>query len=113
MKLDTSKKNKLNINIGNIELDQNIKGIKPKDKTTLSELTYSAAKAITNRCGMKKKYRNRKSHKKPTWKLKIQKEIEVLRRKLSILEDLSKWINVREEGRKGVPGREKMLQNTK
>ena len=46
MKLDTSKKNKLNINIGNIELDQNIKGIKPKDKTTLNELTYSAAKQL-------------------------------------------------------------------
>ena len=55
LKLETNKKNKLNIRIGNIALDQIIKDIKPKDITTLNELTYSTAKAITERCGMKKK----------------------------------------------------------
>ena len=71
LKLETSKKNKLNIRIGNIELDQIIKDIKPKDITTLNELTYSTAKAITERCGMTKKNRNRTSHKQRAWKRKI------------------------------------------
>ena len=43
---------------------------------------------------MKKSNRNRAGHKQLTWKGKIQKEIEVFRSKLSILEDLSKGINV-------------------
>ena len=45
LKLETNKKNKLNIRIGNIGLDQIIKDIKPKD-ITLNQLTYSTAKAI-------------------------------------------------------------------
>ena len=40
LKLETNKKNKLNIRIGNIALNQTIKDIKPKDITTLNELTY-------------------------------------------------------------------------
>ena len=40
LKLETNKKNKLNIRIGNIALNQIIKDIKPKDITTLNELTY-------------------------------------------------------------------------
>ena len=40
-------KNKLNIRIGNLALDQMIKGIKSKYITTLNELTYLTAKAIT------------------------------------------------------------------
>ena len=67
-----SKHEKLNITIGNIALDQIIKDIKPKHITTLNELTYSTAKVITERRGMKKKNRNRTSHKKPAWKRKIQ-----------------------------------------
>ena len=53
LKLETNKKNKLSIRIGNIALDQIIKDIKLKDITT--ELTYSTAKAMTEKCGMKKK----------------------------------------------------------
>ena len=45
LKLETNKKNKFNIRIGNIALDQVIKDIKPKDITRLSELTYSTAKS--------------------------------------------------------------------
>ena len=76
-------------------LDQIIKDIKPKDKRIMNELTYSTAKAITERCGMKKKNRNRTSHKQPAWKHKIQKEIKAFRGELSILEYLSKGINVK------------------
>ena len=61
----------------------------------MNELTYSTAKGITERCGMKKKNRNRTSHKQPAWKPKIQKEIESFRGELSLLEDLSKGINVK------------------
>ena len=50
---------------------------------------------------MKKKNRNRTSHKQAAWKRKIQKEIEALRGELSILDDLSKGINVKtRKGRK-------------
>ena len=49
LKLETNKKNKFNSRIGNIALDQIIKDIKPKDIATLNELTYSTAKAITER----------------------------------------------------------------
>ena len=63
LKLETNKKNKLNIRVYNIALDQIIKGIKLKDITTLNQLTYSTAKAIMERCGMKKKNRKRTSHK--------------------------------------------------
>ena len=75
LKLETNKRSKLNIRIGNTAIDQIIKDIKPKDITTLNELTYSTAKAITERCGMKKKNRNKTSHKQPAWKRKIQEEI--------------------------------------
>ena len=110
MKLHTNKKNKLNIRIGNIALDQIIKDIKPKDIITLNELTYSTAKAITERCSMKKKNRNRTSHKQPTWKRKIQEKTETFRGELSILEDLSKGINVKT--RKGqIVKRKYKLQN--
>ena len=44
---------------------------------------------------MKKKNRNRTSHKQPAWKHKIQKEIKAFRGELSILEYLSKGINVK------------------
>ena len=95
LKLETNKRNKLNIRIGNIAIDQIIKDIKPKDITTLNELTYSTAKAITERYGMKKKNRNKTSHKQPAWKRKIQEEIEAIKGELSIMEDLSKGINVK------------------
>ena len=50
---------------------------------------------------MKKENRNRTSHKQPAQKCKIQKEIKAFRGELSILEDLSKGINVKaRKGRK-------------
>ena len=110
LKLQTSKKNKLSIRIGNVALDQIIKDIKPKDITTMNELAYSTAKAITKRSGMKKKNRNRTSQKQPAWKRKIQKEIEAFRGELSLKEDLSKRINVKaREG--GKVKRKYKLQN--
>ena len=59
VKPETNKKNKFNIMIGKIALDQIIKDIKPKYITTLNELTYSTAKTVTKRCGVKKENRNR------------------------------------------------------
>ena len=44
---------------------------------------------------MKKKSRNRTIQKQLSWKRKIQKEIEPFRGELSILEDLSKGINIK------------------
>ena len=95
--LNTKAKNKQEKQIqhGNIALDQIIKDIKPKHITALNELTYSTAKAITERCATKKKNRNRTSHKKPVWRHKIQKEIDAFRGELSILKDLSKGIKMK------------------
>ena len=75
LKLETNKKNKLNLRSGNIALDQIIKDIRLTDITTLNELTCLTAKAIVERCGMKINNRDRISHKKPAWKCKIQKEM--------------------------------------
>ena len=75
LKLETNKNNTLNIRIGNIALNQIIKDVKPKDITTLNALTYSTAKAMAERCGIKKKNRNRTSCTQPAWKCKTQKEI--------------------------------------
>ena len=61
----------------------------------MNELTNSTEKAITEKCSMKEKNRNRTNHKQPVWKCKTEKEIEALRGQLSILEDLSKGINVK------------------
>ena len=58
---------------------------------------------------MKKKNRNRISHKQPTWTRKIQIKIETFRGELSMLEDLSKGINVKT--RKG--WKASKMQNTK
>ena len=63
LKLETRKIKKINIKIDNIAINQIIKDIKSKDITTLNELTYSTAN--TERCGTKKKNRNRTSHKQP------------------------------------------------
>ena len=61
---------------------------------------------------MKKKNRNRTSHKQPAWKRKIQEEIEAFRSDMSILEDLSKEFNVKtRKGRK--IKRQYKLQRTK
>ena len=101
LKLEKNKKNKINIRIDNIALTQIITDIKPNDITKLNELTYSTTKAILERCGMKKKNRNRTSHKQPAWKRKIQEKTEAFKGELSILEDLSKGINVKtRKGRK-------------
>ena len=101
LKPETNKQNKFNITIRNIALDQIIEDIRPKDITTLNELTYSTAKAIMETCGMKKKNKKRNIHKQPAWQRKIWKEIEDFRGEISILEDLSKGINVKtRNGRK-------------
>ena len=50
---------------------------------------------------MKKKKRNRTSHKQAAWKHKTQKETEAFRGELYIPEDLSKEINLKtRKGRK-------------
>lgn len=79
LKLETNKKKKLNIRIDNIALDQIIKDIKPKDITTLNELTYSTAKVIMKKHGMKKKNKNGTSHKKQLGNVKFRKKLKLLR----------------------------------
>ena len=66
------------------------------DITNLNNLIYATAKAATKAMGIdltRKRKNNRRSQ--PRWKMRISKEVESLRRELSILTELEKGINVR------------------
>ena len=55
-----------------------IKDIKPKDITTLNELTCSTAKAIMKKRGMKKKNKNGTTHNKQLGNVKFRKKLKLL-----------------------------------
>ena len=71
LKLEINK-NKIYKRIGNIALGQIIKDIKSKIQQ------HSTAKAITERCGMKKKNRNRTSHEQQPENVKFRKKLKLL-----------------------------------
>ena len=58
---------------------------KPLDINELNDLIYAAACAITEKIGKKIINRQQKQRKQPFWKVKIEKEINELRRDLSML----------------------------
>ena len=61
------------------------------DLTSLNALVYSTAKAITAQVGVKvNRKKNYQVNKPPKWKAKIQKEIDLLRAEISILNEVSK-----------------------
>ena len=66
------------------------------DLTSLNALVYSTAKAITAQVGVKvNRKKNYQVNKPPKWKVKIQKEIDLLRAGISILNEVSKGANLK------------------
>ena len=59
-----------------------------------NELVYPIAKVVTKLCSPTRK-RKVNARKRPSWKLKLEKEIEHLRGELSILSELERGINVK------------------
>ena len=92
-KIQNNSKNKKKIRLSNEEMRQIIKSTKP-DITGLNEIIYATAKTISPKCSNKKQ-RKQMKRKKPAWKEKIEKEIEQMRRELSILTELKKGVNVK------------------
>ena len=84
------------LQIGNTALKHTCKLTTP-DLTELNQLIYATAKVLQSKCGIrcKKKKPRLTPHKKPRWKLKIEKEIETMRSEISILEELQKNKDVR------------------
>ena len=64
-----------------------------------NELVYATAKVVTELCSPKKK-RKVNTRKKPSWKQKMEKEIEHLGGELSILSELERGINVKRKMRR-------------
>ena len=67
------------------------------DISSLNDLLYATSKAATESIGVKinRKKKVPHSHQPPKWKWKIQKEVEALRVELSILDEISRGVNVR------------------
>ena len=62
----------------------------------INEVIYAGAYVVTEKLnGKPKKYTNRRSNKKPRWKEKIEKEINELRREVSILDELIRGVKVK------------------
>ena len=59
-----------------------------------SKLVYATAKVVTKICSPKSK-RKFNARKKPSWKQKMEKEIEDLQGELSMLTELERGINVK------------------
>lgn len=93
-KLSTNNKTRTTITLYNVAL-RSIVAYTDKDITSLNNLLYATARAVTLHTGIKIKTK-KKSHinKQPKWKANLQKEIDSLRAEISILDELSKGINV-------------------
>ena len=101
LKISRNNQNKKMINIGNKALERILNECTIEDMTALNELTYATAKVIERQCLPNRKKKKATTHKKPAWKLKIEKEIEAMRGEISILDELSRGNNVKSrKGRK-------------
>ena len=81
------------------------------DLTCLNELLYSTGKVLQEKCGVKfqKKKRNICGTNKPKWQLKIEKEIETLRREIFLCEELQKDKEIRSSNAKKVVRKHKIV----
>ena len=63
---------------------------------TTNEVIYAGAYVITEKLnGKPKNYNNRRKHKQPLWKTKIEKEINEIRREVAILDGLLRGVKVK------------------
>ena len=64
------------------------------EKNEYNKLVYATAKVVPDLCSLKRK-KKVNARKKPSWKQKMEKEIEHLGGELSILSELERGINVK------------------
>ncbi|XP_063585358.1 uncharacterized protein LOC134762742 [Penaeus indicus] len=89
-KITQSSKLRQTIKIYNVAL-KDVLDNQELDLSTLNTYIYATEKAISNTMGNKLKKKTKKHiNKAPKWKIRLQKEIDALRAKLSILNEISK-----------------------
>ena len=85
-KIRISKKAKYLIHKGNIMINKLKSEITEMlNITKINQMIYASATVITEELGVTIKKKKEKKHKQPAWKERISKDIERLRKKLSIL----------------------------
>ena len=94
-KIVLNNKNRVTIKLYNVALKKIVTEMNI-ELTTINNLFYATAKAITNDLGIRMK-KKRKSHvnKEPKWKIRIQKEIDSLRAEISIIDEFLRDVDVR------------------
>ena len=113
LKIRNSRKYRAMFDVANKALQIICNELNP-DLTCLNELLYSAGKILQEKCGMKlqKKRRNTRGTNKPKWQLKIEKEIETLRREISLCEELQKDKEIRSSNAKKVVRKYKIVSKS-
>jgi hypothetical protein len=91
-KIQSSHKNKKLIRVHDAALKLLLNEI-DNDITNINQAIYATAFAAYKGIGTNIKKRKPIKHKEPAWKVKIQKEIDALRGKLSILDELARGVN--------------------
>ena len=89
LKVRHTNKYRIIIDVGNEALKQLCNEMDP-NLTKLNELIYATGQVVQKRCGVKHKRKQNSVRKpnKPKWQVKIDKEIENLRKEISLLVEL-------------------------
>ena len=90
-KIKTNRKTKKVIDLANKCIEEIKKDHKPKDITDINSLMYSAAHVVTTETSyrpIKKNIKKKNRRSEPMWKEKLKKEIERLRKDVSIITEM-------------------------
>ena len=114
LKVHRTSKYRTIIDVGNEALKQLCNKM-DTNLTELNELIYATGKVLQNRCGIKHKRKQNSVHKpnKPKWQVTIDKEIENLRKEISLLEELQKDKEIRSGKARNVIRKYKIESNDK
>ena len=82
------------------------------DLTTLNEIIYSAARVATSTQTHERKRTTVQSNKAPLWQRKIVKEIETMRSDLSIIEEVSRGVRVKNSKVRKITHKYRIIDNT-
>ena len=92
-KIQNYKKNKRMTNLSSYIFEGTVREM-TVEKNEYNKLVYATAKVVPDLCSLKRK-KKVNARKKPSWKQKMEKEIEHLGGELSILSELERGINVK------------------
>ena len=114
LKVRRTSKYRTIIDVGNEALKQLCNEMDP-NLTELNELIYATGNVIQKRCGVKHKRKQNSVRKpnKPKWQVKIDKEIENLRKEISLLEGHQKGKEIRSGKARKVIRKYKIESNDK